>query len=275
MLIKLIFLTALLIPSIMATLSEEEMTGILIKTNGVGAFVQIFKKFEERQSKIELSHALANVAKVPAHIFNIVTCLRTVVDPFPNEMSNVSYLVHHTVSKISTSTRHDTRSFTKVITSFKPSDVKHLASIRYWTLQRSDAVKVMERVMAKSPKLIIGDLSRWFADHRFDKHSCDYDGSRAAREHTLQYLTLFVTENILTDALSIVKANEHYKVDSRIWCCDYQNSYPKDLATKLETLLILVKGRNELLKTFLSKVLVDIVIDYLLGSTDYLPQLRY
>ena len=54
--------------------------------------VQTFKKFEKEQDKDELSHALADVAKVQEHIPKVATCLRTVVDPFPNEMSHVSNL---------------------------------------------------------------------------------------------------------------------------------------------------------------------------------------
>ena len=52
--------------------------------------MQTFKKFESEQDKYELSRALADVAKVPEHIPKVATCLRTAVDPFPNEMSNVS-----------------------------------------------------------------------------------------------------------------------------------------------------------------------------------------
>ena len=121
-----------------------------------------------------MSRALADVAKVPEHIPKVVTCLRTVVDPFPNEMSNVSWLVHDTLLYISDNTHDDTESFAKVIASFKPSDVKPLASIRHWTLLRKDAVKVVESVMDKSPKLITGDLPRWLADHLFDQNSYGY-----------------------------------------------------------------------------------------------------
>ena len=93
--------------------------------------MQTFKKFEKEQDHYKLSCALADVAKVQEHIPKVVTCLRTAVDPFPNEMSHVSRLVHNTVAAISNNTRGDTESFAKVITSFEPSDVKPLASIRY------------------------------------------------------------------------------------------------------------------------------------------------
>ena len=43
-----------------------------------------------------------------------------------------------------------------------------------------------------------------------------YTYYEAAREQAFQYLTSFATEDILNDALSIVKANEHYKVDSEV-----------------------------------------------------------
>ena len=75
--------------------------------------------------------ALADVAKVQEHIPKVVTCLRTAVDPFPTEMSRVSLLVHGTLANISYNTVDDAESFAKVIASFKPSDVKPLASIRH------------------------------------------------------------------------------------------------------------------------------------------------
>ena len=165
MLIKHVILAALFVPSIMAALSRKEMADALIKAENEEDLVQTFKKFEKEQDEVELSFALADVAKVPEHIPKVATCLRTVVDPFPKEMSHVSELVHHTLCYISDNTRDDTESFAKVITSFEPSDVKPLASIRYRTLRRKDAVKVLESVMAKSPKLITGDLPRWLADH--------------------------------------------------------------------------------------------------------------
>ena len=165
MLIKHVFLAALSIPSIMATLSQEEMAKTLIKGAKEEDLVQTFKKLEEEQYAVDLYYALANVAKVPEHIPNVATCLRAIVDPFPMKMSNVSYLVHNTVGLISYDTHGDTEFFVKVITSFESSDVKPLASIRHLTLRREDAVKVLESVMTKSPKLITGDLPRWLADH--------------------------------------------------------------------------------------------------------------
>ena len=112
----------------MAALSRKDMADALIKAEDED-LAQTFKKFEKEQNEYELSLALADVAKVPEHMPKVVTCLRT-VDPFPKEMSNVSRLVHSTVCVISYNTRDDTESFAKVITSFNPSDVKPLASIR-------------------------------------------------------------------------------------------------------------------------------------------------
>ena len=89
-------------------------------------------------------------------------------------MSNVSKLVDDTLFYISVNTRGDAESFAKVITSFEPSDVKPLASIRHWTLSRNDAMNVLESVMAKSPELITSDLPRWLADHLFDQSSGYY-----------------------------------------------------------------------------------------------------
>ena len=103
---------------------------------------------------------------------------------------------------------------------------------------KKDAVKVVESVMAKSPKLITGDLPRWLADHLFDQNSRDYTRHEVAREQAFQYLTFFATEHVFNDALSIVTRNEHYKVDSHVCCCDSQNPFPQDLVNKLERLLV-------------------------------------
>jgi len=269
MLINLAILAALFMPSIMATrLSQEEMTDALIKVENDETLVQTFKKFEEEQAKYKLSCALADVAKVSEHMPKVVTCLRTVVDPFPKEMSHVSNLVYYTLANISVNTLDDAESFAKVVASFEPSDVKPLASIPYMTLRRDDAVEVLESVMAKSPKLITGDLSRWLADHLFDGESHYYTLYEVAREQAFQYLTLFATERVLTDALTIVKANEHYKVDSVVMCCDSQDSFPQDLYNKLNALLTFVKARNELINAVLPTVLVNMVADYLPANTD-------
>ena len=71
--------------------------------------------------------------------------------------------------------------------------------------------------------------------------------------------------------LSIVKTNEHYKVDSDVCCCNSQDSFPQDLVNKLERLLAFVKARNARINealAFLPKVLADMVADYLPASTD-------
>ena len=254
----------------MAALSRKDMTDALIRVKDE-TLVQTFKKFEKEQNETELSRALGDVAKVPEHIPKVVTCLRTAVDPFPNEMSRVSKLVHNTLYYISYNTEDDTESFAKVITSFKSSDVKLLASIRDLTFRRGDAVKVMESVMDKYPKLITGDLPKWLANHLFDQNFWNYTFLKIPREQVFQYLTSFATERVLNDALSIVKANEHFKVNSSICCCNSQDSFPQDLASKLNALLEFVKDRNgrinEALK-FLPTVLVNMVADYLPPSSD-------
>jgi len=263
MLIKLVFLAALFVSSIMAALSDEDMAKALIKVENEEDLVQTFKKFKEEQGHFELSHALANVAQVPEHIPKVVTCLRT-VDPFPSEMSHVSKIVHNTVGLISYDTRDDSESFANVIVSFQSSDVKPLASIRHRTLSRKDAVKVVESVMAKSSELITGSLSRWLANHSFDQNSVAYAYDKVAREQSFQYLTSFATEGALKNALFIVKANEHFKANSDICCCNSQDSFPHDLVSKLEHLMVIVKARNELINEvliFLPKVLVDMVIE--------------
>ena len=257
-------------PSIMAALSRKETTDALINENEED-LAQTFRKFEKEQDKIELSFALANVAKVQEYMPKVVTCFRAAVDPFPKETSNVSYLVDNTLCNISNNTRGDTESFTKVIVSFEPSDVKPLASIRHMTLYRKDAVKVLESVMAKSPELITSDLPRWLANHLFDQNSEYYTRDKAAREQAFQYLTSFATEGALKHALSIVKTNEHYKMDFSVYCCEFPCPFPQDLYNKLSDLLEFVKARNELINealVFLPTVLADMVADYLPPNTD-------
>ena len=83
----------------MAALSKEEMTNFDQAENEED-LVKTFKKFEKEQNHYTLSCALADVAKVQEHIPKVVTCLRTVADPFPNEMSHVSWLVHNTLCNI-------------------------------------------------------------------------------------------------------------------------------------------------------------------------------
>jgi len=254
----------------MAALSREDITKALTAENEEN-LVQTFKKFEEEQDEDDLSLALADIAKVPEHIPKVATCLRTLVDPFPSEMSRVNGLVHYTLANISVNTIDDTESFAKAIASFEPSGVKPLASIRYRILRRKDAVKVLERVMTKSPELITSDLPRWLADHSFDQNSSLYAFDKVVREQAFQYLTFFATEDALNDALAIVKANQHYKVDSHVLCCNFQDSFPHDLVDKLERLLAIVKDRNVRINealVFLPKVLVDIMIGYVPNSTD-------
>jgi len=243
------------------------MTDALIKVEKEGDLVQTFEKFEKEQDHFRLSCALADVASVPKHIPKVVTCLRTLVDPFPKEMSRVSMLVGYTVDIISNNTRNNPESFANVIASFQPSDVKPLTSIRYETLRRKDAVKVLESVMDKSPTLITVDLSKWLANHKFDQNSPYYTRDKVVREQAFQYLTFFATEGVLTDALAIVKANQHYKVDSDVLCC-YSEDFPQDLYSKLNALLEFMKARNELINAVLPKVLASMVAGYLPPSSD-------
>ena len=127
-------------------------------------------------------------------------------------------------------------------------------------------MKVVESVMAKSPTLITGDLPRWLADHSFDQNSLHYIIYRVAREQAFQYLTFFATEDVLTDALAIVKANEHFKVNSEVGCCKSHDSSPQDLYNKLSALLGRLKIRKASIKVelllFLPSVLVDLVLDH-------------
>jgi len=265
MLIKLVSLAALFMQSIMAALPEEEITKALTAENRQD-LVHTFKKFEKEQDKSVLSQALADVARVPEHMPKVTTCLRFAADPFPEEPLHVSELVHNTFHDIYINTRGDTESFAEVVASFDATDHKPLASIRFWTLLRSDAVKVMESVMAKSPKLIVGYLPRWLADHSFDLESHLYRVDRYAREQAFQYLTSFATEGALTGALYVVVKNQHYEVGSKVRCCKSHKSFPHDLYNKLSTLLELLKARKAFIKIelelLLPSVLVDLVLDH-------------
>jgi len=261
---KHVILAVLAVPSITAALiTWEEMAKSLIKTENEEDLVQTFKKFESEQGHNTLSLVLAEVTQVPEHIPKVATCLRAAVDPFPTEMLNVCGLVHFTLFRISNNT--DTESFANVIVSFKPSDVKPLTSIRYWTLQRSDAVKVLESAMAKSPELITSDLPRWIAFHGFDQNSDGYTGFRVVHEQAFRYLTSFATEDVLTDALSIVAENEHFRVDSSVQCCYPHNPLPQDLSNKLGDLLERLKTRKALIKAVLQSLLPSVLVDLVLG----------
>jgi hypothetical protein len=271
--LKLAILAILSIPSIMAS-TTEGIAKTLIANKDTDKLGQTFQGLHKKYGDYITSDALAKVAK-QGHQEIVATCLRTEKDPFPKDNMCVSRLVNDTLMRISSDTSGDSESFAKVITSFMPTNVKPLASIRYHTLDRSDAVNVLERVMAKSPKLIIDTLPSWLAGHGFDQNSLDYSDNQTAREGGFKYLASFATESALEKALSIVKANEHYKVGlsggPEVICCDSQDVFPRDLVDKLSTLLALMKARNVrikgVLQSLLPTVLVDLMLDYLRTDT--------
>ena len=263
--LKFGILALLFVTSIRATLSRQDMTSALISAEDTGALEETFKKCEKEQNEFNLSIALADVATVPAHVPKVAACLGMARDPFPKNEMCVSELVHGTLVGISNKT--DTESFTNLITSFKPSDLKPLVSLRYETISRDDAVNVLKNVMVKSPELITHDLPNWIAFHSLDRNSRHYFSSH---EETFQYLTSFATQSVLEKALTIVKRNEHYTIaykdDSTVvGCCKSQSPFPQELFDKINALLELVKTRNARINdtlTLLPKVLVDLVLDY-------------
>ena len=263
--LNFIILTFLFAPPILATLTQGEMASALIAADNTGTLEETFKKYEEEQDTFELAGALGAVTKVQVYMPKVIACIRVAHDSSPNDNMCVNRLVHGTFFHISFIA--DTESFTNVITSLKPSDGKLLASIRYWTLGRNDAVNVLKRIMDKSPELIAGDLPSWIAFHTLDRYSRFY---KPAREESSKYLTSLATQSVLEEALSIVKRNEHYKAGSEVMCCDSQDYIPKDLANRIEALLELVKARKTLVNELeiLPTVLVDMVLDYIRGSTD-------
>jgi hypothetical protein len=271
--LKFVVLAILSVPSIMAASIWEQMIKALTAENDTGK-LQTFQTLREKLGDRYTPGALVEVAK-KGHLEIVATCLKAERDPFPNDKMCVSRLMSGTIREISDSTEGDAESFAKMITSFTPTDAKPLASIRYNTLDRGDAVNVLERVMDQVPELITDTLPSWLASHRFDRNSCAYKYNQTARERAFQYLGSFATENVLKAALSIVKAKEHYKSDTvvglQVMCCYSQADFPQDLVDKLTVLLGFVKARNQLIKDVLQfllpKVLVDLMLDYLRTDT--------
>jgi hypothetical protein len=253
------------IPSILATSIWYQIAKALIAEKDTGKFGQTFQDLRKEHGDYDSSFALDNLAR-QGHPGIVATCLRAEQDPFPSDKMCVSGLVHGTLEIISLSTRDDNESFVKVITSFKSTDVKPLAAIRDVTLCRSDSVNVLKGVMDKSPELITDTLPSWLASHRFDRNSIGYEYNQTALEGAFKYLASFATESILEKALSIVKANEHLKINSVVWCCNSRYDFPQDLVDKLTNLLELMKARNAIIKgtlqSLLPTVLVDLMLDY-------------
>jgi len=267
MLIRLLVLALLSIPSITATLLSRKQIADALKGAKDEELEKIFKDFESAQNRVELVQALVEVAQDPVHMPKVATCLRVARDPFPKENPYASFLVHNTLYQISQRIP-DTESVASAIASFKVSDTKLLASIRYHVLLRKDALDILKRVMDKSPDLIINTLPSWLASHELNQSSWWlYDSRKAIREQVFQYLTSFAAESVLEAALSILKKNVHYKVDSCVMCCDSHNSTPQNLSKKLSTLLERVEARNALTKEILlilmPKVLMEITLNYL------------
>ena len=262
--LKFVILAILSVPSILATLTSEEMASALITAKDSGTLEDTFKTFEKEQSHDNLSLALFDVAR-QGHILKVVDCLRMAHDPFPKDNMRMSVLVNNTLARISKNT--NTEAFTNAITSFKPSDAKLLVSIRICTFWRYDGVNVLKSVMKKSPELITDNLPSWIAFHTSDRNSRHYD---PVQEESFKYLTYFATQSVLEKALIIVRSNEHYTITykdghTEVRCCNSQDSSPQDLFDKINVLLELVKARNARINdilTLLPMVLVDLVLDY-------------
>ena len=233
---KFAILAILSVPSVLATLTSEEMASALIAAGKTGTLGKTFKTFEKEQDEYELAGALADVARVQSHIPKVATCLSVALDPLPNDAMCVSDLVDSTFLEISVAA--DTEPFTNLITFFKPSDTKLLVAIRFWTLFSADAVNILKRVMIKFPELIRGDLPSWIAFHSLDRNSKYYE---PVREEAFKYLTSFATQSVLEEAISILKRNEHYKVDSEVRCCKSQGHFPQDLFNRINAVLQFVK----------------------------------
>ena len=145
------------------------MTSALIAAEDTGTLEKTFKKYEEEQDAEELSVVLAYVAIDEARMPKVINCLRIAYDPFPKNEMCVSYLVNRTLLRISD--RINAKSFTNVITYFKPGDIKLLVAILHRTVWRGDAVDVLKSVVDTFPELMTQNLPSWLASHRFDQNS--------------------------------------------------------------------------------------------------------
>jgi len=266
--LKLAILAILAVPSILAASISKQLANTLIAENDTDKLEQTFQTLHKKHGDDYSSEALVEAAE-RGHPEIVSTCLRAERDSFPNDEMRVSGFVSSTVLEISTRACNDPESFAKAIASFKPTDVKPLASIRNAILTKRDPMDVLERVMDKSPKLIIDSLPNWLANHEFDRNSQYYI---TAREGAFQYLASFATESVLEKSLPIVKKNEHYRADMgygfKLSCCNSQDYIPQDLIDKLTGLLALMKARNELIKGVLQSLLPEVIIDLML---DYAP----
>lgn len=253
----------------MATTSSEEIANVLIGAKK-GHLEQTFKTYEKGQVGLELSDALVIVA-VQGHSTIVADCLRMAYDPRPDDVSSVNPLVNNTLARISGSPIN-TDSFTNVITSFNPEDIKPLVSIRLRTISRHDVVDVLKRIMVKYDTLIIDYLPNWLASHPFDRISDSSNGT--AREEAFHYLASFATESILNQALSILAKNEHYEIafggTATTRCCRLREYFPQGLFDRINVLLKIVKARNAVIDetlVFLPSVLVKLVLDYAPNDT--------
>lgn len=263
--LDMFFILALLVlPTLTAAASLEEIADALIDANDTENLEPTFRTFETQQNGHELQKALALLA-VQDHIPIVVKCLRMTHDHFPQDKLCVNSIIHFTIHEISNST--DAESFAKVVTSFNNSDIKPLACIRDRTISRDDSVDVLKIVMAKSPELITDDLPSWLTPCEFESASYFFT---IAHEGVFQYLTSFATQGVLEKAFSIVKENIHYKVewgnggapvDMRCWS---QEPLHQNLSNRLKDLLKVVKTRGTLVNdlSILLKVLVDLVLEY-------------
>ena len=66
--LKFAILTVLFVPSIRAALTREEMASALIAAEDTGTLEKTFKKYEKEQDEYDCPSALADVAKVQAHM---------------------------------------------------------------------------------------------------------------------------------------------------------------------------------------------------------------
>lgn len=266
MLGNLVISAFLIVSSILAAIQPEEVTNTLIRAKEEGHVEQTFKSLQKEHDDYELSGALVSLADL-GYPTIVAECLRMARDPHPGDELSVSFLVDTTLAKISTN-EVDTEAFTTLITSFNPTDVKPLISIRFGIFQRDDDLDVLKGIMDKSPTLITDDLPNWLAFHGFNQISSTNKGT--SLEEAFQYLASLATQRELETALSIVDKNEHYVAfrdvgESVIQFCGCLG-FPLPLSNRIKALLNLLKTRKAYIKVellpLLPNVLVELVAEY-------------
>lgn len=264
MLSVLVILALLTLPSIIATTSND-MEIILTNAKDGKILKQTFRTLQKGSRSFTLSVALTQIA-AKGYTQIVVSCLKAVQDPCPNDAMCVNHLMDRTLEFMFMGS-FDSETVANVILSFNRNDVKPFICIRSRILQRNDIGNILEKIMLKSPTLITDDLSKWLASHAFDRISSAHNGT--SLEQAFKYLSALATQDVLEKTLSILEKNEHYKMDDgcvvRLLCCTDSN-FSHHLFNRIKGLLDIVKARNAPIVdalNLLPLVSLNLILDYI------------